>query len=149
FDFFQGGFVSTPDAKTRDIPLTTMSTLRLLMALQNPDVRLRELESIIQQSLPLSHRLLRFLNSAYVGLPRKVQSIVHAVGLAGVGRIQRWASILLFSSIEDKPTELFTIASLRARMCEELVESDDHDKRAAAFTVGLLSVLDAVLDVGM
>jgi EAL and modified HD-GYP domain-containing signal transduction protein len=149
FDLFEGPFLSIPGAKAKDIPLVTLSTIRLLAALQDPDVRLQQLETIIQQSLPLSYKLLRFLNSAYVGLPRAVLSIRHAVGLAGIRRIQQWASLLLFSSIENKPLELYTTATIRARMCEQLCDSSDENRRATFFTVGLLSVLDAVLDVPM
>src|SRR5262249_38108716 len=85
----------------------------------------------------------------YVGLPRAVLSIRHAVGLAGIRRIQQWASVLLFSSIESKPRELFITAAIRARMCERLADSDDDMRRSTFFTVGLLSVLDAVLDVSI
>jgi EAL and modified HD-GYP domain-containing signal transduction protein len=149
FDFFEGQFLLAPDTKALDIPLTTLSTVRLITALQNPDVRLHELEHIVQQSLPLSYKLLRFLNSAYVGLPRAVMSIRHAVALAGMRRIQQWMSLMLFSSIQNKPEELFTIAAIRARMCEQLADTGDDSRRAMFFTVGLLSVLDAVLDVPM
>jgi EAL and modified HD-GYP domain-containing signal transduction protein len=71
------------------------------------------------------------------------------VGLVGIERIRKWASLLLFSTVEEKPRELFVTAAVRARMCEQLADSDDEWRQAVFFTVGLLSVLDAVLDQPM
>jgi EAL and modified HD-GYP domain-containing signal transduction protein len=89
---------------------------------------------------------LSFINSPYVGLSRNVESVKHAVGLVGIERIRKWASLLLYSTVNDKPRELFVTASVRARMCEQLADSDDEWRQSVFFTTGLLSVLSAVLD---
>jgi EAL and modified HD-GYP domain-containing signal transduction protein len=146
-EFFQGRFFLTPNSMARDISPSRMAVVQLMAALQEPDIRLHNLENIIGGDVALSYKLLRFTNSAYVGLRRPVDSISHAVGLVGVERIQNWASLLLFSTIESKPRELFTTAAIRAKMCEQLADSDDSRRKAMFFTVGLFSVLDAVLDL--
>jgi EAL and modified HD-GYP domain-containing signal transduction protein len=145
-DLFEGRFFCQPKPGRHELPLTRIPTVRLLTALQNPDVRLQDLEELVRYNLPLSYKLLNFTNSTYVGLSRPVESVKHAVGLVGIERIRKWASMLLFSTIEDKPRELFTVAAVRARMCEQLADSDDEWRQSVFFTVGLLSVLDAVLD---
>jgi EAL and modified HD-GYP domain-containing signal transduction protein len=53
------------------------------------------------------------------------------------------------SGIEGKPTELMRISLLRARFCELIAEQMDPTQSDAAFTVGLFSVLDALLDLPM
>ena len=60
-----------------------------------------------------------------------------------------WASLLMFSRMEDKPRELMITAVIRARMCEALGEASNQARKASFFTVGLFSVLDAVLDCPM
>jgi EAL and modified HD-GYP domain-containing signal transduction protein len=145
-DLFKGRFFSKPKPGTTELPLTRMPTVRLLTALQNPDVRLQDLEELVRYNLPLSYKLLSFTNSTYMGLSRPVDSLKHAVGLVGIERIRKWASMLLFSTVEEKPRELFVTAAVRARMCEQLADSDDEWRQSTFFTVGLLSVLDAVLD---
>lgn len=145
-DLFEGRFFAKPKPGAGELPLTRMPTVRLLTALQNPDVRLQDLEELVRHNLPLSYKLLSFTNSTYMGLSRPVDSLKHAVGLVGIERIRKWASMLLFSTMEEKPRELFVTAAVRARMCEQLADSDDEWRQSTFFTVGLLSVLDAVLD---
>ncbi len=148
-DLFQGRFFLKPNPRSRNVPLSRIAVVQLMAALQEPDIRLRDVENIIGRDVSLSYKLLRFANSAYVGLRRSVESISHAVGLVGIERIQNWASLILFSTIEEKPRELVTTAAIRAKMCEQLADSDDRNRKAMLFTVGLLSVLDAVLDEPM
>jgi EAL and modified HD-GYP domain-containing signal transduction protein len=145
-DLFKGRFFVKPKPGTCELPLTRIPTVRLLTALQNPDVRLQDLEDLVRYNLPLSYKLLNFTNSTYMGLSRPVDSLKHAVGLVGIERIRKWASMLLLSTVEEKPRELFVTAAVRARMCEQLADSDDEWRQSTFFTVGLLSVLDAVLD---
>ena len=105
----------------------------------------RELGMILRQDVALACKLLEFANSAYVGLSSIVDSIDHGVKMVGIERIRNWAGLLLFSEIEDKPRELAITAAVRARMCESLAETSSQHPQTA-FTVGLFSVLDAVLD---
>jgi EAL and modified HD-GYP domain-containing signal transduction protein len=145
-DLFEGRFFRQPTPGIDELPVTRIPTMRLLTALQNPDVRLQDLEDLVRYNLPLSYKLLSFANSTYVGLSRPVESLKHAVGLIGLERVRKWASLLLYSTMEEKPRELFITAAVRARMCEQLSDSDDEWRQSVFFTVGLMSVLDAVLD---
>jgi EAL and modified HD-GYP domain-containing signal transduction protein len=64
--------------------------------------------------------------------------------------IRSWATLLLLSRLSDgKPSELIVTALVRARMAELLGESDTERDGNQYFTVGLLSVLDALLDLDM
>ena len=149
FDFFEGSFFCAPNLSVKSVPVTKLAAIRLIAALQDPEVRLQDLEDIIRYDVSLSHRLLQFVNSAYVGLQREVASLKHAVSMIGIGRIRRWASLLLFASMDHKPRELVITAAVRARMCEQLADSQTENRQATFFTVGLLSVLDALLNQPM
>jgi len=52
-------------------------------------------------------------------------------------------------SVDDKPNELVTTGLLRARFCELLALATNRDDAGSFFTVGLLSIVDALLDIPM
>lgn len=99
FDYFEGYFFCRPHFTGQDIPLNRLATTRLLAKLRDPLVDVQELAMIISQDVALAYKLLEFANSAYVGLPSKVNSINHGVNMVGIERIRNWASLLLLSKI--------------------------------------------------
>lgn len=151
FDLFQGYFFSYPDViQTRTARANRSVVLSLIAQLQNPDIELREVEQLIAQDVILSFRLLRYINCATFGLRREVDSIRQALMLLGLGTVRNWATLLLLSQIDDhKPRELMTIALIRARMCELLSVTNRAIDSNQAFTTGLFSLLDAMLDLPM
>ncbi len=149
FDYFQGYFFCTPKAPSHDIPVNRLAAVRVLTELQDPDISIDHIEETISHDLSLSYKLLRYSNSAYIGLNRQVESISHAAKMIGIARIRLWASLLMFAKMEDKPRELMITAIVRAAMCERLAASAKAARKETFFTVGLLSVLDALLDCPM
>ncbi|QOC21234.1 HDOD domain-containing protein [Wenzhouxiangella sp. AB-CW3] len=150
FDYFQGFFLCKPTTlSARRLPESKLNTLRLIAKLQEPDVTPAQLEEIIQHDVTLNYRLLRTVNSAYYGLAVKIRSISHAVVYLGIPTIRSWARLLVLSGLEDRPSELVRLALTRARMCQLLTENLSDEASEAAFTVGLFSLLDAMLDIPM
>ncbi len=86
-----------------------------------------------------------------------MESISHAAKMVGMERIRLWASLLVFAKMEDKPRELMITAIVRGRMCEQLAVSAKgahfffwtSARKETFFTVGMLSVLEALLDCVM
>ncbi len=146
FDFYQGYFFCSPQSDGREVPANRLAALRVLTKLRNPDVSLGEIVETIESDVALSYQVLRFANSAFVGLHREVESIGHAVKLVGMDRIRLWASLLMFSRMEDKPRELMITAIVRAAQCERLALAAEFSNPESFFTVGLFSVLDALMD---
>lgn len=149
FDFYQGRFVSRSASQSKEVPVNRLALMRVLAQLQQPDMEMTDLEKIISQDVSLSFKLLRYANSAAIGLPRKVSSTGHAVRLLGMDVLRNWTRVLLMSAVEDKPRELMNIALIRGRMCERLAESRKNAQKDSFFSAGLLSVLDALLDCPM
>jgi EAL and modified HD-GYP domain-containing signal transduction protein len=151
FDYFQGYFFSRPDVVTvRRLPQNRMAVLRLLAMLQNPDTEIKQLEEIISKDVSLSYRLLRIINSAFYSLPNKVDSIHRAVVLLGTQAIKNWATLIVLSGNNDKPTELMRTMLVRARMCELLAaQSGQGEVKDSFFVVGLFSGLDALMSCPM
>lgn len=149
FEYFQGYFFCKPQIM-EGVKLSgnRMAIVLLLAKLQDPDIQIKDLEELVENDLSLSLKLLRFVNSASVGLPRVVNSIGQAVGMVGTERMRQWASLLVLAQTGGKPSELMRIALIRGRMCQSL--SRLHGESASqGFTVGLFSVLDAYFDCEM
>jgi c-di-GMP-related signal transduction protein len=147
---FQGYFFCRPAvACTRGIAANRLALLQVAAALNDPAVELEQIEQLIAHDVALSFRLLRYVNSAFFGLRGDVRSIGQALALLGVENIKRWATLSVLASIDDKPTELTVTALIRARFCELAGEPLGIASPAELFTLGLFSVLDAMMDAPM
>jgi c-di-GMP phosphodiesterase len=95
----------------------------------------------------LSYRLLRCVNSPAFGLSRRVASIEEAVMLVGHAGLHRWLCIALLACADGRKTSraLQEVSLARARFLESLAGHAGRDPPQALFTVGLLSLLDALL----
>ena len=109
------------------------------------------LENIMRTDVSLTYRLLRFINSAWFGLRRPIESVRHALVWLGTREIQKWVALVCLRSMsEDKPNELVVRAVARARMGELMstkVGMGDH--APDLFMMGMFSMLDSLLDTPM
>lgn len=146
FQLFQGYFFCKPERmEARGVAPNKLSMLQLVAALQDPGIEMRELETLVTRDLALSYRLLRYINSAFFGMRREVDSIGRALMLLGIANVKRWATLSIFAGVDEKPRELIETALVRARFCE-LAGDGNKDQ---LFTLGLFSVVDALMDAPM
>lgn len=149
FDLFQGYFLCKPKVlNAQRIPGNRLAIMQLLAKLQNPAAELDELVTLISQNVTLSYKILRYVNSAHFGLSREIESIRQAVVMLGQNTIRNLAALMTLSEVYDKPDELIRLSMIRARMCEKLAAHEGIEP-GMAFTVGLFSTLDALLDAPM
>jgi EAL and modified HD-GYP domain-containing signal transduction protein len=147
FDYYQGYFFCKPQIVSETkIPSNRLSTLHLLAKLQDPRINIPELEHAVGQDLAVSYRILRYLNSPMLAMPRKIESLRHAISLVGTRLICNWASLILVEAIEDKPRELMVTTMVRAHMCQQLGAAMRQGNLDQFFTVGLFSLIDALVD---
>ena len=150
FELFQGYFLSRPAiVQERRAPASRLATLRILARLQDPELTTSELEDLISQDLTLSYKVLRYINSAAHALRNKLDSIQAAVIYLGQDLIRHWATLLFMAGIDDKPLDLISRSLIRSRMCEQLAASLGAAQIRRYSTVGLLSLLDALMDQPM
>lgn len=148
FELFAGPFyASRHRARVRKIPVGEMGTLVSLAALQGSSATIEELEKVIDRDVGLSVKLLRYINSAYVGMRGSITSIRQAVMMLGSRGVSRWALLVALTGGPSTPRELSVVGLTRARMCELLGSERQDVAGDQLFTVGLLSVADALLDV--
>jgi EAL and modified HD-GYP domain-containing signal transduction protein len=148
FELFSGPFyASRHRAAVRNIPVGEMGTLVALAALQGQSATIEELEEVIDRDVGLSVKLLRYINSAYVGMRGSITSIRQAVMMLGSRGVSRWALLVALTGGPAAPRELSVVGLTRARMCELLGAERVDVASEELFTVGLLSVADALLQV--
>ena len=150
FHYFQGYFLAKPNVvQGTSVPASRLNVLRLLGELQDPNCEIERVQEIVAQDVTMSYRLLRHINAAIYGMPRRIESVREAVMYLGLSTVRSLGCLFLLSNIDGKPHDLIVTAMLRARMCEELGRARKAKDPAAYFTAGLFSALDALLDVPM
>ena len=106
---------------------------------------MQEVIDLVSQDPGLSFKVLRYVNSAGIGLRSKVESIQRAVVLMGLSRIRAWATLFAMAGLGNRPLEILNVGLLRANLCERLCRLCKTGSPETAYTVGLLSVMDAML----
>ena len=94
-----------------------MTLLRLLTQLTNPDARLEDITSLIQQDPGLSIKILRVADSAVMDNAKPINSIHHATLILGLARIRHWTSLLILGHMEEQSQELPELGLIRANFC--------------------------------
>jgi|TARA_B110000483_G_scaffold243423_1_gene333158 EAL and modified HD-GYP domain-containing signal transduction protein len=149
FDYFQGYFISKPVViKGVDLKPSRIALLKVLTMLEDPDCDIDVLEGLISRDVVLSYKLLRIISSPYFGFRREITSIKHAVVTLGLKAIRDWFVVIALTNIDDKPNELILMTLQRAAMMKSL-SKDFQVNSDVAFTTGLFSLIDAIMDQPM
>ena len=146
-DAFQGYFFAQPLlVEGGTVPTHRLAGLATL-AQAGDDASFEELERLISQDAGLAYKLVRLANSAYVGSRTSVASVHGALTLMGTINVRRWSMLLALAGFTDRPQHLLATGLLRARQCELLARCPVDP--AVAFTVGLFSILPALVGTTM
>ncbi len=148
FDLFQGEFISS-----RESLHPVGGGVNHMAVLSIVDMLLREQSfSAIAEQLKneptLSYKLLRYINSAAMGLQQPVDNLTEALVLLGRLKFARWTSLLLFDFANPTYQEISLAerALTRGRTLELLAgRGNVPNDPARLFLVGLFSLLDKVL----
>jgi len=148
-DLLQGFFFERPRLLAhRAAPIGSVDRLRALIALRGRP-SFEEVERVVAGDPGLTVRLLRFANSAAVGSRRTFSSVRDAMLLLGSERVRQFLLLVLLGELGDGRPALVSAAVLRGRLCEELARERGLPMPDVAFTAGVLSVVDALLDQPM
>lgn len=122
------------------------TAVRLLALIDNPAMRVSQIEQILRQDPGLTANVLRLANSAYFGIPSKVGSIRQAVILLGLKRLIQMVIAACVSAIMDKPVpgydlppgELWRHSIAVSVAAEGLVKELNAEAAEEIFTAALL-----------
>jgi EAL and modified HD-GYP domain-containing signal transduction protein len=116
---------------------------------QSPDHDFERIAEIVSQDVALSYKLLRHINAAIYGMPRRIDSVKETVTYLGLSTVKNLACLFMLSDGGEHPHELLVTAMMRAKMCELLARAAKAQNPSSFFTVGLFSTLDALLNAPM
>jgi EAL and modified HD-GYP domain-containing signal transduction protein len=156
FEFFQGYYFARPailsGRKITPSELVLLRLLDLIHAHADNDA----IEAAVKRDALLSLNLLRLVNGHLegTGTPR-VESIAQALAQLGRSQLERWVQILLYSGPEghvELNSPLLQMATTRGRLLELMtltLRPGDVAAANTAFTVGIMSLMDALFGVPM
>ena len=152
-DYFQGFFFNRPNLimGKRIIGTSELDSLRLLSIANDPNVDFDTLVRKISQNLSLSYKILCYINSASYPASIKIKSISQAIAYLGLNELKRWISLVVLSSLSNKPSFIVQNALIRGKMCELLtnLELKYEIQNGEFFLIGILSSLDIILDISL
>jgi len=150
FVYFQGYFFRRPEMiQTRDMPANALHYLRMLQEVSRPELDVRGLEKLIKAEASICYRLLRYMNSAVFGFKNEIHSVQHALSMLGDREVRRWVRLVAaVGAGQDKPSDLLLAALVRGRFGELLAPHVPHGE-SDLFLLGLLSLIDAMLEMPM
>jgi EAL and modified HD-GYP domain-containing signal transduction protein len=133
----------------REIPPNRLNYLRLLAELSRQPLDLHKVAHAVELEASLCYRLLRLANSPVWGVRKRVTSVQDAFLLVGEDRFRTLASIAASCVLsQEQPPALIHLSLERARFCELLAPLVGQSA-TEQFMLGLMSLLDAVLEIPM
>ena len=153
FEYFQGYYFARPVILTgKKITPSEMGILRLL-ELVNSNADSQAIETAVKRDALISLNLLRLVNSRAAPGPQ-IESLSQALSQLGRRQLSRWLQILVYTSAGqvDLDSPLLQLATTRGKLLEMMtlhVRPGDTASADRAFTVGIMSLADALFSVPM
>jgi EAL and modified HD-GYP domain-containing signal transduction protein len=154
FEYFQGYYFARPAILSgKKITPSEIAVLRLL-ELVNSDADAQAIEAAVKRDALISLNLLRLVNSRAAPGPQ-IESLSQALSQLGRRQLARWLQILLYTSAGAKvdfDSPLLQLATTRGKLLElmtQRVRPQDSASADRAFTVGIMSLADALFSVPM
>jgi c-di-GMP-related signal transduction protein len=150
FAYFQGYFFRRPETvRTHAVPGNQLNYIKMLQVVSKPELEPREIENAIKGEASLCYRLLRYMNSASFGFASEIHSVRHALSMLGEREVRRWVRLVVtLAAGQNKSSDLVLSALVRARFCELLSPKVKHGE-SDMFLLGLLSLMDSILELPM
>lgn len=152
FKYFQGYFFCKPEIiQGREIKGSQINLMVIMAQINSEVFNLTKLEQLVSRDMGISYKLFRYINSAYFARACKVSSVKEGLIYLGEREIRRFVSLIAMSRLaKGKPNELIRTACIRGKFCELLsIEAGEKVPPSEMFTLGMFSLLDAVIDQPM
>jgi c-di-GMP phosphodiesterase len=155
FEFFQGYYFARPAILSgKKIAPSELVILNLLQLIRT-DADNREIAMSVKRDPLISLNLLRLVNTPAAGARRHIDSLAEALVVLGRDQLQRWLQILLYATpganVEFN-SPLLQMATTRGKLMELMARkmpSMQGPCAEAAFTVGIMSLMDALFSMSM
>lgn len=152
FSLFQGYFFCRPEIiQGKKIQGQTLNLLQITMEISKKNINFDHIEALIHRDVGIAYTFLRYINSAFFNRAEKITSIREALVFLGTDEIRRFIAIIALTKIgTNKPEALLKASCTRGKFCERLsISTRKTDLSNELFTLGMFSLLDAILDESM
>ncbi|AXQ98407.1 EAL and HDOD domain-containing protein [Pseudoalteromonas piscicida] len=152
FKYFQGFFFAKPEmVKTKALAPSELAMAELLYETSSVEPDLARITQVFERDVNLSYKLLRYANSAVFKRRAEISTIKQALVVLGSEELKRLISLLFASQLNtEKPKELLSLSLLRAHFMEAIAtEANKISDTGSIFLVGMMSLMDAILDDDM
>ncbi|WP_187774596.1 EAL and HDOD domain-containing protein [Billgrantia pellis] len=148
-DYYHGHYLAKPSFITsppRGRHGNRAAQLRLIRALYEDDSDLHRLHELVVQLPHLHVAILRRANSTYFNRVGKEVDLHRAVQILGLLELRRLILTLTLASLQPSSRIILRMALIRAFMCRNLAAPFSSLDPEDAFTTGLFSLMDALLE---
>ncbi len=150
FRYYQGFYFGQPEIqKGRTISPQLKSIFEILKLYDDDDVEVSTLSDAMKHHPEVAVLLLKYLNSASIGVHHRMHSINQAVSLLGVRNLKKWLMVLMYTC--GKKSEfnqvILETACWRGYFMERLFFHKKKEGSDEAFFVGMLSLLSVIYKV--
>lgn len=153
FSYFQGYFFSKPEVmKGFAIQPSQLALAQLMSEMAEDEPNTNKIARAFEMDVNLSFKLLKYAQSSlFKKAKTEISNIKQAIVAIGLQELRRFVSLMFTAQFKtDKPHELTVMSLTRARFCESVAQlPGQKSDKSSAFLVGLLSLLDAMLDTSL
>ncbi len=152
FSYFQGYFFSKPEVmKGYALQPSQLALAQLMAEMAEPEPNVNKIARAFEMDVNLSFKLLKYAQSSLFKRSTEISNIKQAIVAIGQQELRRFVSLMFTAQFKsDKPAELTVMSLARARFCESVAQLPrQKGDKSSAFLVGLLSLLDAMLDTSL
>ncbi|BDX06204.1 EAL and HDOD domain-containing protein [Planctobacterium marinum] len=153
FSYFQGYFFSKPEVlKGYSLQPSQLALAQLMSEMAEDEPNINKITRAFEIDVNMSFKLLKYAQSSLFNRAQKeISNIKQAIVAIGLQELRRFVSLMFTAQFKtDKPHELTVMSLTRARFCESIAALPGQKiDKSSAFLVGLLSLLDAMLDTSI
>jgi len=127
-----------------EIPTPDIVVQEIISTASNPNASAKDLEKVISMDVGLSTKILRLVNSAYYGLPRKITKLSEAIVIVGFKTVRNLAlSVFTYSALHAKHTfidhdKLWSHFMTTAIFAEHIAKNIGFMNREEVFLAGMM-----------
>ncbi len=151
YKLFQGYYFSKPKMlKGKGVEDSTFQFIKIIEELSKREPDYKAISSIIEIDVNLTYKLLKLVNSNFVG-STKITSIQHGLSVLGIATFEKWISLAMIKNMaENKPQESVKVSMSRGKFMELIAKNTKLKNKAnEMMMVGILSVIDGLVDKPM
>jgi len=151
YTLFQGYYFAKPEIISGfEIPPKVNLQFQIIEKLNVEEPNIHQIAELIKRDISLSFKLLRFMNSTGVGIPRKITSINQALIIVGLTEMKKWMHVLALrdmagDEINGRTAALIEYSLTRAKMCELLAKNAGKKNTDEYFLAGMFSLMNVIM----